>query len=69
VGVLTLDLLSWMTSVKDDPDVLAAIDSGQINPLPGLQSTLESLIAELNSAGDGLGKLLAKSCEHRTWHI
>lgn len=56
-------LLQWVESLKNDPDVLAAIEDGENNPIDFLQINLESVISKMNVTSDELDKMIEQSGE------
>ena len=60
---LTADLLRWVESLKDDPEVLKEIEAGRSGPVEFLEQHLGELIAGMDGVTDELDSMVEKSGE------
>lgn len=51
-------LLDWVESIRNDPDILKAVDEGDPGPIQFLETNLETLINRMGVASDELDKLV-----------
>jgi hypothetical protein len=59
-----VDLLRWVESLKVDKELLLAIEDGESNPIPFLQSNIEGLIGKLDTAGEELDRMIEREGEY-----
>lgn len=60
---LTADLLRWVESLKDDPEVLKENEAGRSGPVEFLEQHLGELIAGMDGVTDELDSMVEKSGE------
>jgi hypothetical protein len=51
-------LLDWVESIKNDPDILKAVDQGDPGPVRFLEENLELLISKMDLRADELDRLM-----------
>ena len=54
-------LMRWIEALKEDPEVLAAIEEGDSNPIDFLQASVDDIISNMDMAGGELDKMIERS--------
>ena len=53
--------MKWVEGLKEDPEILAAIEEGDANPIDFLQSSLEGIIKRMDVTSNELDKMIERS--------
>ena len=59
--IYPIDLMKWVDSLQADPEILAAIEGGDANPIDSLQTSLQVLIANMDVASGELDNMIERS--------
>jgi hypothetical protein len=59
--LMSLDLVKWAESLRDDPTILAAVEEGDTSPVDILQAGLDDLISRMNPDVSALNKMMEES--------
>ena len=69
--ILDADIMEWIDALRADPEVLAAMEDGDSNPIDALQTNLQSLISNMDVASEELDNMIERSgtCLLYLWRL
>ena len=59
--MILIALMKWIEGLKEDPEVLAAIEEGDSNPIDFLEASVGDIISSMDMAGGELDKMIERS--------